>query len=247
MIVVDRSPWRPAIRRLADDDWVAAIGDVHGHADLLAALHEALACDIAEAAPASATVVHLGDLIDRGSQNRRAVDLARAGVTGARTLTLMGNHEDRMLGELAGDGPPHLRWYAMGGRELFAECGVAPEAGWQPLMRAAFGAERIAWLAELPSAHRHGPLLFVHAGIDPNLPLDAQDRHTLLWVRETWWTHPGPYPEGVAVIHGHVPVAAVDLAHPDRLAIDTKAHASGVLTALVVHGARMRTLSTRRP
>lgn len=246
MIVVDRTPWRPAIRRLADDDWIAAIGDVHGHADLLAALHGALADEIASAAPARATVVHLGDLIDRGPQNRRAVDLARAGVPGAAMVTLMGNHEDRMLAELAGDGPPHLRWYAMGGRELFDECGVAPEPGWQPQMRAAFGDDRIAWLAACPSLHRHGPLLFVHAGIDPTAALDVQERHTLLWVRETWWAHPGPYPDGVAVIHGHVPVATLDLDHPDRLAIDTKAHASGVLTALVVHGGRMRTLSTRR-
>lgn len=246
MIAIDRTPWRPAIRALADGDLVAAIGDVHGHADLLEALHRALAAEIASLAPTSATVVHLGDLVDRGPENRRTVALARAGVPGARAVSLMGNHEERMLAELAGSEAPHLRWYAMGGRELFAECGVAPEAGWQAPMRARFGPELIDWLAASPPIHRHGSLVFVHAGIDPDRPLAEQDRHTLMWVRETWWHHPGPYPEDVAVIHGHVPVAAVDLDHPRRLAIDTRAHASGVLTALVVHGGRMCTLATRR-
>jgi serine/threonine protein phosphatase 1 len=246
VIAIDRTPWRPAVRRLDPDAWIAAIGDVHGHADLLEALHGALAAEIAAARPAEATVVHLGDLVDRGPENRRTVALARAGVAGARTITLLGNHEERMLSELAGDAAPHLRLYAMGGRELFAECGVAPEAGWQAPFRARFGADLVDWLAGRPRLHRQGPLVFVHAGIDPERPLGDQDPHTLSWVRETWWHHPGPYPEDVAVIHGHVPVAAVDLDHPRRIAVDTGAHRTGVLTALVVHGDRMCTLATRR-
>jgi len=246
VIAIDRTPWRPAIRRLGAGDWIAAIGDVHGHADLLEALHAALAAEIAAARPALATVVHLGDLVDRGPENRRAVALARAGVAGARTITLMGNHEERMLAELGGSEAPHLRWYAMGGRELFAGCGVAPEIGWQAPLRRRFGPDLIDWLGHCPPIHRHGPLVFVHAGIDPDRPLADQERHTLMWVRETWWHHPGPYPEDVAVIHGHVPVAAVDLDHPRRLALDTRAHATGVLTALVVHGGSMCTLATQR-
>ncbi len=246
MIGIDRTPWRPAVRRLDAGEWVAAIGDVHGHADLLEALHAALAAEIAAVRPVHATVVHLGDLVDRGPENRRTVALARTGVPGAHSITLMGNHEERMLTELGGTGEPHLRWYAMGGRELFAECGVAPEVGWQEPLRARFGADLVDWLAGRSRLHRHGPLVFVHGGIDPTRPLDDQDPHTLSWVRETWWHHPGPYPEDVAVIHGHVPVAAVDLDHPRRIAVDTGAHRTGVLTALVVHGDRMRTLATRR-
>ena len=246
MIAIDRTPWRPAVRALAEGDWIAAIGDVHGQADLLEALHAALAAEVAAARPLAATVVHLGDLVDRGPENRRTVALARAGVAGAETVTLMGNHEERFLTELAGAEPPHARWYAMGGRELLAECGAEPATGWQAIVRRRFGADTIDWLASRSRFHRHGPLVFVHAGIDPSRPLDDQDPHGLLWVRETWWHHPGPYPDDVAVIHGHVPVPAVDLGHPRRLALDTRAHATGVLTALVIHGGRMCTLATRR-
>jgi len=246
LIDIVRTDWRPAIRPLAPDVFVAAIGDVHGHADLLEALHGAVAEEVASLAPREATLVHLGDLVDRGPENRRTVALARAGVSGLRNVTLLGNHEERMLDELGGSGPPSERWLAFGGRGLFAECGVAPEGAWRPAFRAAFGPDLVDWLAGLPLMHRVGPLVFVHAGIDPSRPLDAQDRETLLWVRESWWSLPAPYPEGVAVIHGHVPIPAVDLAHPDRLAIDTRAHAGGILTALVVAGDRMRLVQTRR-
>lgn len=246
MIAIDRTPWRPAVRALPEGTFAAAIGDVHGTADLLEALHAALAEEIAALAPTAATVVHVGDLVDRGPENRRTLALARAGVAGAETVTLLGNHEERFLAELAHGEAPHLRWFAMGGRELLAECGVAPEPGWQQPLIAAFGADLLDWLARCPASHRVGDLFFVHAGIDPDRPLAEQEHHTLLWVRETWWHHPGPYPEDVAVIHGHVPVAAVDLDDPRRIAIDTRAYASGRLTALVVDGGRMCTLTTRR-
>jgi serine/threonine protein phosphatase 1 len=246
VIEIIRTDWRPAIRTLGPHEFVAAIGDVHGNADLLAALHEALAEEIAAIGPSAATVVHLGDLIDRGPENRRTVALARRGVPGARAVTLLGNHEERLLEELAGEGPPSERWAGFGARALFAECGVEPDAEWRPRFRTAFGPDLIDWLSERPTAHRIGPLLFVHAGIDPALPLAEQDRETLLWIRESWWSHPGPYPDGVAVIHGHVPVPAVDLAHPHRLALDTRAYAVGMLSALVVTGDRMRLVFTRR-
>lgn len=245
MIAIDRTPWRPAIRALAEGDFVAAIGDVHGRADLLAALQDAIAEEIGAVAPRTATLVHLGDLVDRGPQSRRAVALARAGLPGVATVTLRGNHEERMLEELAGSAPLDPRWYAMGGRELFIECGVEPTAGWQGRLAAAFGADLVDWLRCRATMHRHGALVFVHAGIDPAVDLELQDPRTLAWVRESWWTHPGPYPQDVAVIHGHVPVASIDLDHPRRIALDTKAHATGVLSALVVAGARMRLVSTR--
>lgn len=247
MIVIDRTPWRPAVRTLGPGEWVAAIGDVHGHADLLAALHDALAAEIAEAAPHTATVVNLGDLVDRGPESRRAVDLARRGVPGARAVTLRGNHEDRLLEELAASGDSATaRWLAYGGDSLLAECGVPCAPGWRVRFREAFGPDLIDWLAGRPTSFRLGPLYFVHAGIDPFVDLALQDPRTQMWVRENWWAHPAPYPEHVAVIHGHVPVPAVDLDHPHRLALDTRAHVSGVLSALVVHGALMRLVATRR-
>ncbi len=225
---------------------VYAIGDVHGRLDLLCALAMAIEQNDTQAPAALSRVILLGDLIDRGPDSKGVIDFVRTWQQQRPLDVLMGNHEERFLTELAGAEPPHARWYAMGGRELLAECGAEPATGWQAIVRRRFGADTIDWLASRSRFHRHGPLVFVHAGIDPSRPLDDQDPHGLLWVRETWWHHPGPYPDDVAVIHGHVPVPAVDLGHPRRLALDTRAHATGVLTALVIHGGRMCTLATRR-
>ena len=58
---------------------IYAIGDVHGCADRLGALHAQIAAD-ARARPAEEVVlVHLGDYVDRGDgQRRRAGAAARA-------------------------------------------------------------------------------------------------------------------------------------------------------------------------
>lgn len=59
----------------------------------------------------------------------------------------------------------------------------------------------IAWLDGLALMHLDRQRIYVHAGLDPDLPLDRQGERTLLWKR---------YPEGCAsgfsgrnVVHGH--------------------------------------------
>src|SRR5689334_13960586 len=79
-IDIDRSDWTAAPARLPVGECAVAIGDVHGQAHLLEALHGAVGPDLAKLAPSRSTVVHLGDLTDRGARNLDAIDLARAGV-----------------------------------------------------------------------------------------------------------------------------------------------------------------------
>lgn len=246
-IRVSRGPWRPAIRPLADGEALAAIGDVHGHGDLLAAMHDALAETFRELAPARSHLVHLGDLIDRGRANLRAVDLARRGLDGVETLTLLGNHEDRFVTVLAeGDESGLAAWLDFGGGDVLAEIGVSPEPDWARRVARAFGGERLDFLSGLPTMHRIGDLVFVHAGIDPARALDEQDRDTLIWIRDPWLGSEGPYPDNVAVIHGHTPRGTVDLDHPHRINLDTGVYASGRLSALVIAGSRMRLVTAGR-
>ena len=51
-----------------------AIGDIHGHLDLLRDAHERIAADRAREGLAEAPVVHLGDLVDRGPDCRGVVE-----------------------------------------------------------------------------------------------------------------------------------------------------------------------------
>ena len=48
---------------------VYAIGDVHGCADRLVALHALIQADLADRPIAEPTIVHLGDYIDRGENS----------------------------------------------------------------------------------------------------------------------------------------------------------------------------------
>lgn len=245
-IAIHRGPWRPAIRPLAPGEAVAAIGDVHGHDDLFAALVDAIAEDLAGAA--SARIVQLGDLVDRGPASLSALKRARAGLAGTPTVALMGNHEDRMLRAIFGRDPREREaWLGFGGVETLASAGVdADDPDWPERFADVLGPDLIGWLAALPRKVRLGDLLFAHAGIDPDVPLDHQSDHTLMWTRWPWLDSAGPYPENVAVIHGHTPTIPLDLKHPHRVNLDTGAFRTGLLTGLVILGDRMRSVQAVR-
>jgi serine/threonine protein phosphatase 1 len=41
--------------------------------------------------------------------------------------------------------------------------------------------QHLRWLEELPLMHIDKHRVYVHAGVEPDQPLDAQDTQTLLW------------------------------------------------------------------
>src|SRR3546814_2993731 len=58
-----------------------------------------------------------------------------------------------------------------------------------------------AFLASFEGMMVAGDYAFVHAGIDPGLPLSQQRRADLLWIRERFLRHPGPFEK--VIVHGH--------------------------------------------
>ena len=69
-----------------------AIADLHGRFDLL----EMALARIAEHVEPSATLVTLGDYVDRGPDSRKIIECLMAGLghNGWRLICLKGNHED---------------------------------------------------------------------------------------------------------------------------------------------------------
>eukprot|EP01035_Chromulina_nebulosa_P032698 gene32698-43701_t len=57
--------------RLPPDERIYAIGDIHGCRDQLDDLHRQIAADLAARPVADATIIHLGDYIDRGPETLR--------------------------------------------------------------------------------------------------------------------------------------------------------------------------------
>ncbi|MBW4093782.1 MAG: serine/threonine protein phosphatase [Proteobacteria bacterium] len=234
----------PAPAALGPDQRVYAVGDIHGCLERLLAVHAAIAADLAERPVGRAMLIHLGDLIDRGPDSAGVVDFLAgeprpAGI--GETVTLLGNHEALMLAALDApdaDEAPRL-WIVNGGAEALHSWLVPRQV------------EPKDWAAHLPAAHlaflRDRPLslrldgyLFVHAGIRPGVPLEHQERHDLLWIREPFLSSKADH--GAVVVHGHTPRPAPEV-RPNRIGIDTGAVMGGVLTCLVLEADRLGFLS----
>lgn len=238
----------PAAYAVPADTRVYAIGDVHGRRDLLAAL---LARIDAERAASPRTVEHLillGDLIDRGPDSRGVLDLVLTRAAEDPTLTVLGGNHEAMLVTLLDGDMWHLEsWLHFGGEECATSYGLDPIAllaepeRAADRLRAAIPAAHQALLRSLGDSVQVGDVLFVHAGIRPGLPIDAQDPQDLRWIRLPFLRSTADH--GVLVVHGHTVVGEPEV-HPNRIAIDTGASATGRLTALCLDGTARRFLAT---
>ncbi len=213
---------------------VYAIGDVHGCLDRLRALHRAVAEDIAARPVASATLVHLGDYVDRGPDSAGVLGLLAdqpppAGV--GVVVNLWGNHEAMMLAALTERSPRVVRhWLLNGGEATLRSLGLddaADPAAWAKRLPAHW----LDFLRGLALTHDAGGYLFVHAGLRPGVPIAVQARDDLLWIREPFLSATELF--GAVVVHGHTPVRAPVL-RPNRIGIDTGAVMGGRLTCAVL-------------
>ena len=109
----------------------------------------------------------------------------------------------------------------------------------QQLASEAVPADHLAFLESFEDMIQLGDYLFVHAGIDPRLPIDQQRSRDLRWIREPFLSHEGSH--GVVVVHGHT-ICDEPEDCGNRIGIDTGAFMTGRLTALVLEGTARRYL-----
>lgn len=141
-----------------------AIGDLHGDADAFVdTLRLARLIDEGQNwSGGDTTLVQIGDVLDRGSQERECFDLLRtlkkqAKAAGGRVVTLLGNHE---VLNAAG-----ITIYATEtGQTAFGENRAAAFAP---------GGMLASELATWPVACLVGDTLFVHGGVTPSLARDG--------------------------------------------------------------------------
>lgn len=72
------------------------IGDVHGYGDHLVSLLEKLGYKLIDGAyqhPEKIKVIFVGDYIDRGTKEKKVIDIVKAMVESESAIALMGNHE----------------------------------------------------------------------------------------------------------------------------------------------------------
>jgi Calcineurin-like phosphoesterase len=192
------------------------IGDIHGLDDLLGA---ALGEINARARGAAAVIIALGDYVDKGPQSRQVIERLLPGIGGGwKFIALKGNH-DAMMVEALRDPSKLAAWLEKGGDAALASYGGDP---------AAVPQAHIGWLDRLPLTHVDAHRLYVHAGVEPGVPLDRQSETTLLWKR-----YPKGNPDGFGerhVVHGHDNDPEGPLLYPGRTNLDTAAWRTGRLT-----------------
>lgn len=237
--------------RIPEGQRVYAIGDIHGRADLLQELHDKIREDLTLMPQGLvATVVYLGDYIDRGTESREVIDLLLdEPIASAKSVYLKGNHEEAMLKFLEHPeiGP---QWFGFGGESTVMSYGVRLSqltgkfGYYEEISRdlaSRVPARHKAFLSDLELQYATGGYLFVHAGVRPGCPIEEQDPDDLLWIRSEFLNSREDH--GVMVVHGHTPTARPDVRR-NRIGIDTGAFASGTLTCLVLEGNARRFLST---
>jgi serine/threonine protein phosphatase 1 len=208
---------------------VIAVGDIHGRFDLFSRF-----LDFARGS--QATVILLGDIIDRGPDDVKMLEKVKELLDEpekeglANFFCLMGNHEAMMVDAYEGPSMSLLQWIQNGGnvediQEIYSHVG---------------------WVQNLPIFMTLGDTLFVHGGIfpgqDPMETIDAGRSDSLFWMREPFLTM-GPQfekwsPHLKRVVHGHTPFFENDLLGQvnvsrkgDRIGIDSGAYFTGILTS----------------
>ncbi len=200
--------------------FIYAIADIHGS---LHKLHTLIARCQQHADGRPMTFVFLGDYIDRGPDSCGVIRTVMDLQSRLRAIALKGNHEAFALDVIDGNAQPAF-WLTQGGAETLQSYGVKRARELPD--------EHVDWLRSLPLSYDDGRRFFVHAGIDPQKPLDAQSERDLLWIREPFLSDRRDY--GRLIVHGHTPLST---GAPDwrgnRLNLDTGAVFGGPLTAAV--------------
>lgn len=200
---------------------VIAVGDIHGRFDLLDEL-----CQHVKGS--DATIIFLGDLIDRGPDGVGVVERVHDMTLDPEAwglqsvIALMGNHEWMFMDAFTGPYSSVALWLRNGGSQEQYD-GLKPYYD---------------WMKNLPIFTTIGDTMFIHAGFFPgkNPHESIQERRTesILWMRAPFLVY-GPEFENwnnnlKKVVFGHTPESAMPYVIPNGICIDTGAFHTGVLT-----------------
>lgn len=211
------------------------VGDVHGRADLLDVLLEQLSQLDAD------YYVFVGDYVDRGEDSAQVLrKLFEMSKSYSNVVCLKGNHEKMMLDFLRRPLERGERWLRNGGLQTLASFGLDGVRDTMPPEEIATLAEELRtrmpdgmedWMSDLPIKWRNGNLWVVHAGANPDTPIEDQGDRILLWGHRKFRHRPRS--DGNWVAHGHT-IVTDPSSEDGRIALDTGAYATGRLTAAVV-------------
>jgi serine/threonine protein phosphatase 1 len=174
--------------------------------------------------PGSAdTLVILGDVVDRGPGTRQAIEQLLELRNTCKLVLLLGNHEEMMV-EAMRRGNALRAWLQFGGLQAVESYGGDPDR---------IPPEHLEFLESGRDYWETETHIFIHANLEPGVPLPQQQPEWLRWVHLTG--QEPPHPSGRRVICGHT---SLKNGAPGVLqgwvCIDTHAFGGQPLTALDV-------------
>lgn len=189
---------------------VLAFGDIHGHFSKFMTLYKKVGVTPEDFS------IYLGDYVDRGSENVKALGWIMREAKKKNVVALKGNHEQMML-----DGIMHndINWFFNGGLKTLGELRV--EARSNPN----FITEAIEFIKNRPLYHRMTidgrEYIFCHAGVnayeDHDPKVEEQSEMQLLWTREDFYNH---YEGSATYVVGHTPVQYLGVEPPYPLKVE---------------------------
>ena len=233
---------------------VFAVGDIHGCRDLLQNMHKKI-LESSQNVEGKKLLIYLGDYIDRGPDIKGTVQtLIDFQPENFTKVFLLGNHEQMLLDFMTGKRNSLYIWLGNGGLETLESYGSdvnsyidhSMELKDEELIRKQF--TRL-----LPFSHKNffnqlilnyewNNYFFVHAGINPDLPLEKQEKETMLWTREKSFFNPKMTCSKI-IVHGHTPVEKIEK-YPFRINLDTGSFYSGKLSSLKIENGKLSFLNT---
>jgi len=200
---------------------VIVLGDIHGCFNL----YESFLDHVRNS---GATVILLGDLIDRGPNDMAVLDRTQELLVDPESwglqafYALRGNHEQMFLDAVDGYG---ARLWAQNGGDYQNLESLTIHAG---------------WISQLPIYLTVGETMFIHGGVypgeDPSVTIADGGTKDLVWMRNPFlnkgpefaeWTH-----KLKQVVFGHSPLTApMPYRILDGVCVDTGAYHTGVLTS----------------
>ncbi len=224
---------------------IAVIGDLHGQVDKLGVV-----LDRIQDAPDfdRRWVIFVGDFVDRGPETRETLDMVLEFIDyHPQTTAIAGNHDFAMCASLGLiDTPEYSNWAERwldhyDAQTTFASYGVP--FGELAELKAAVPQAHQDFLANLPWVIEHPDYLIVHAGLDPNSPVEMQLRilrqkdfslNRPQWLCDKKFAEdPVPVDCRHTVISGHVWFRDVIFA-PQKILCDTTGGREGDLSAVLM-------------
>ena len=225
-----------------DFSQIFVVGDIHGCHILLKQIHKKI-LDKSNNTSDNKLLIYLGDYIDRGSKIKETIQaLLDFQPNNFQQIFLLGNHEQMML-DFINNVPDSLYlWILNGGDETLNSYGIKETAFYKnqtknnEMIRNELvnniPKDHLQFFNNLSLFHQWGEYFFVHAGIDPEIPLEKQDKNTLIWQRRRKFLANTKMFEKI-IVHGHTPQPKVENLE-NRINLDTGAFYTEILSCLII-------------